>query len=167
MPFHPADGTIKWQYKTGGKIYASPLVIDDTVYFGSWDKNFYAVDLLTGKPKWKYAGADTFSISAVGQKGKIFIGNDDLKLYCLEAAAGKILWKTQLNSPVQLLASCPAIADTMLYIGSADANLYAIDTRNGAIKWKFKAQRPIIGSPIVTPHGVCVGSQDGNLYMVN
>ena len=55
----------------------------------------------------------------------------------------------------------------MMYVGSSDANLYAIDIRNGAIKWKYKTQRPIVSSPAVSLTGVCVGSQDGNLYSIN
>ncbi|OPZ91377.1 MAG: Outer membrane protein assembly factor BamB precursor [bacterium ADurb.Bin425] len=85
----------------------------------------------------------------------------------MDAHSGKVLWKTQINSPVPLLSSAPAIAGNMLYCGSPDANVYAIDTRNGAIKWKLKTQRPIVCSPALTTGGVCIGSQDGNLYLIN
>jgi outer membrane protein assembly factor BamB len=78
-----------------------------------------------------------------------------------------MLWKTPMNSPTPFLSSAPAIAGTMLYCGSPDANVWAIDTRNGGIKWKFKTQRPIISSPALSPSGIFVGSQDGNLYQVN
>jgi outer membrane protein assembly factor BamB len=54
-----------------------------------------------------------------------------------------------------------------MYLGSPDANVYAIDTRNGAIKWKYKTQRPIISSPAITPSGIFIGSQDGNLYRID
>lgn len=160
------DGKLVWQFRTGAKLMASPMVLDRTVYFGSWDHAFYAVDLATGKQKWKTGAAESFSVTATGVGGKIFAANDDLKLYCLDAHSGKVLWKTQINSPVPLLSSAPAIAGSMLYCGSPDANVYAIDTRNGAIKWKLKTQRPIVCSPALTAGGVCIGSQDGNLYLI-
>jgi outer membrane protein assembly factor BamB len=163
----PADGAILWQYHAGNKLYGSPLILGGTVFFDSWDKNLYAFDLATGKPKWKFTGPETFSISPVGDNGRIYVGNDDLKMYCFDAQTGRVIWKAQLNSPVPLLASAPALCGSCLYVGSADSNLYALDIRNGAIKWKFKAQRPIVSSPSVSRTGICVGSQDGNVYMVN
>lgn len=161
------DGSLLWQFRTGGKIMASPMILDNLVYFGSWDHAFYAVDLATGKQRWKTGAAESFSIAATGVGGRIFASNDDLKLYCFDAKTGKVIWKTQINSPVPLLSSSPAIAGNMLYCGSPDSNVYAIDIRNGAIKWKLKTQRPIVSSPAVFGGGVCVGSQDGNLYLIN
>lgn len=161
------DGTPLWTFHTRGKLMASPMLIDNTVYCGSWDQSFYAVDATTGKQRWKVSAPQAFSIAATGAGGKIFVGNDDLKMYCLDAASGKILWKTQLNSPVPFLSSSPAISGNMLYCGSCDTNVYAIDTRNGAIKWKIKTQRAIISSPAVSSGGICIGSQDGNLYCID
>ncbi|MBX9672211.1 MAG: PQQ-like beta-propeller repeat protein, partial [Candidatus Obscuribacterales bacterium] len=124
-------------------------------------------DAASGKQKWRVNCPESFSISATGAGGKIFVGNDDLKLYCMDSHTGKLLWKTQINSPVPLLSSSPAIVGNMLYCGSPDSNLYAIDTRNGAIKWKLKTQRPIVSSPAASRGGILIGSQDGNLYCVN
>jgi outer membrane protein assembly factor BamB len=78
-----------------------------------------------------------------------------------------MLWKTGINSPVPLLSSSPGLIGNMLYVGSSDSYVYAIDTRNGAIKWKYKTQRPICSSPAVSTTGVCIGSQDGNLYSID
>ncbi len=164
---HSTDGALIWQFKTGSKVYSPPLLMDGTLFFGGWDKQFYALDALTGRVKWKYTAAESFSIAPVGANGRVFIGNDDLKMYCFDAATGKLYWKTQFNSPVPLLASSPALVGGMLYCGSSDTNLYAVDVRNGLIKWKYKTQRPVISSPAVSSFGVCVGSQDGNLYMIN
>jgi eukaryotic-like serine/threonine-protein kinase len=54
-----------------------------------------------------------------------------------------------------------------VFVGSSDARLYALSMRNGAVKWRYETQRPIISSPAVSASGVCIGSQDGNLYLVN
>jgi outer membrane protein assembly factor BamB len=106
-------------------------------------------------------------VSAAGANNRVFVENDDLKMYCLDATMGKVLWKTPMNSPTPFLSSAPAIAGTMLYCGCPDANVWAIDTHNGRIVWKFKTQRPIISSPALSPSGIFVGSQDGNLYQLN
>jgi len=43
-----------WEYPTGDAVTATPTVVDGTVYAGSWDGWFYAVNLETGKLRWKY-----------------------------------------------------------------------------------------------------------------
>lgn len=161
------DGKVIWRYKTSGKILGSPMIMDGTVYVGSWDKNLYALDLASGATRWKFQGQESFSIAPTGADGKVYAGNDDHIMYCLNAASGKVLWKTTIFSPVPLLSSSPAIIGKMMFCGSPDNSVYAIDTRNGAVKWKFPTQRPIISSPAVCDSGICIGSQDGNLYMIN
>lgn len=161
------DGSMIWKFKTGGKVLGSPMIMNGLVYFGSWDKTLYAIDLANGSPRWKFKGQESFSITPSGANGRIFAGNDDHLMYCLDAHSGKMLWKTPIQSPVPLLSSSPAVMGNMLFCGSPDAHVYAIDVRNGGIKWKYKTQRPIISSPAISNSGVCIGSQDGNLYLIN
>jgi hypothetical protein len=47
-------GGIKWTFKTGGPIVASPAIADGVVYIASMDTYLYAIDQETGKEKWKY-----------------------------------------------------------------------------------------------------------------
>ena len=42
-----------WFFPTGDAVTATPTVVDGTVYAGSWDDYFYALDLETGKLRWK------------------------------------------------------------------------------------------------------------------
>ena len=39
-----AKGTLRWKFKTHGRITSSPAVADGRVYFGSYDGIFYALD---------------------------------------------------------------------------------------------------------------------------
>ena len=43
-----------WTFPTGDAVHTSPTVVGDTVYFGSWDGSFYALDKATGTQKWKF-----------------------------------------------------------------------------------------------------------------
>ena len=42
-----------WFLPTGDAVTATPTVVDGTVYVGSWDDSFYAVNLRTGALRWK------------------------------------------------------------------------------------------------------------------
>jgi outer membrane protein assembly factor BamB len=37
------DGKIKWTYTVGNSIHATPLLVNENLYFGSTDRNFYAI----------------------------------------------------------------------------------------------------------------------------
>jgi outer membrane protein assembly factor BamB len=43
-----------WFFPTGDAVTANPIVVDDTVYVGSWDGYFYAIDRASGALQWKY-----------------------------------------------------------------------------------------------------------------
>ena len=43
-----------WIFPTGDVVSASPAVVDDVVYTGSWDGYFYALDARSGQLKWKF-----------------------------------------------------------------------------------------------------------------
>lgn len=47
-------GHVQWSYRTGGKIFSSPVLSRRMVLAGSEDKNLYALDVATGQVLWRY-----------------------------------------------------------------------------------------------------------------
>ena len=45
---------LAWFFHTGDAVTATPTVVDGTVYVGSWDTKFYALNLETGRLEWEY-----------------------------------------------------------------------------------------------------------------
>src|SRR6185369_3260818 len=43
-----------WFFSTGDAVTASPTVVNGTLYVGSWDGKFYAVDAVTGAERWHF-----------------------------------------------------------------------------------------------------------------
>ncbi|HUB07033.1 MAG TPA: PQQ-binding-like beta-propeller repeat protein, partial [Myxococcales bacterium] len=84
----PANGTGAatqlWKYPTG-LVLSSPAVGGDgTVFVGSSDGNFYAIDGATGQLKWKHGvGAAVNSSPAIGSDGSVYFAADDGNLYAL------------------------------------------------------------------------------------
>jgi outer membrane protein assembly factor BamB len=79
------DGKKLWNYKTGGGIESSPLVISNEVFFGSSDAWVYALDTANGKLRWKYETGDKIlgapNWSREGDKLSILVGSYDFKLH--------------------------------------------------------------------------------------
>ena len=57
--FDEKSGRVDWSFPTGNFVYGSPAVAKvpgtpPSVYIGSYDEHFYALDALTGKQRWRY-----------------------------------------------------------------------------------------------------------------
>ena len=57
--FDEETGKVAWFFRTDDFIYGSPAVAHvprtpPSVYIGSYDEHFYALDALSGKPRWRF-----------------------------------------------------------------------------------------------------------------
>jgi len=115
---------LKWKInlQSGEEIIRSlnpPVVIGDTIYFGSDDKNFYALDVESGYMRWVFkCGAEINSIP-YADKDQVYFGCKDGKLYALSRETGREMWtfqtRSQINSQVQ------RYGDYIIFVGDSDA----------------------------------------------
>jgi eukaryotic-like serine/threonine-protein kinase len=158
VPIPSSD--LKWKFKADD-VVSSPLISDGIVYFGSWDGNFYAVEIDTGREKWRFKTGGAVQSCPAVSNGLICFGSGDSYLYCLEVATGRLRWKFKTDGPVY---SSPVIADGVVYFGSGDNSLYAVRSQSGTEKWKFDAEAPVHSAPAVAGGVICFGSDDNHLY---
>src|SRR5262249_40739592 len=85
-------GGVKWAFKTGGPIVASPAIADGVIYIGSFDSYLYAIDQETGKEKWKYKSRMRIASSPAVSGGLVYFVSSAGALGAVEAATGKIRW---------------------------------------------------------------------------
>ena len=153
----PDELELLWKYKTGGRVASSPAVVNDKVYFGSWDTYFYCLDT-NGNLLWKYKSSWIYSSPAV-VNDKVYFGSDDDYLYCLDTN-GNLLWKYETGS---LVSSSPAVVNDKVYFGSGDTYLYCLYT-NGNLLWKYKTGDSVHSSPAVVDGKIYFGSNDCYVY---
>jgi outer membrane protein assembly factor BamB len=173
----PSNLSLVWKFPTNGAVMSSPSVVDGIVYFGSQDKNIYAVNAWSGTLVWNFTTLIGIQSSPSIADGKVCTGGEDGYVYCLDAYKGNLLWKTFVNGnqPITsgaavMLRSSPAIVDGKVYVGSLDGNLYVLDFDNGAIDWKFKTSGLITSSPTVADGAVYTVAEEpvsGGLYKLN
>jgi outer membrane protein assembly factor BamB len=187
-PGVPEFHKVKWQFPAKGPVLSSPVVDGDTVYFGSSDHNFYALDLATGSLKWKFATQGRVSGSAAVANGSVYFESYDSNFYCLDAATGKLKWKFKTDGERRFAAknlhgaepaaelmpdvfdfflSSPALANGVVYFGSGDTNVYALDASAGTLKWKFKTGDVVHASPALSGNTLFIGSWDSYLYALD
>src|SRR5215813_1213910 len=59
--------TKAWQFDAGSAVRSSPLVNNNTVYFGNANGDFFALDKKTGQVKWKFTSGKAIHSSAACQ----------------------------------------------------------------------------------------------------
>ncbi len=173
----PTNLALLWNYTTNGAVSSSPSMADGRVYFGSQDKNVYALDAQTGGFIWKYPTESRILSSPAISNGKVYIGPDDGYVYALDAEDGSLIWKTFAGGYVEAnfaslvrIKSSPTIVGGRVYVGSLDKKVYSLDAVNGNILWTYETLGYITSSPAVSEGAVYIVSQEpdsGMLYKLD
>lgn len=164
------SGKVIWKFKTAGSKYFpkgellfEPLVYKNTVYIGSRDASFYAVNSSDGSLRWKVSDSKgAWYTTAAASGNTIYAASSDGHyVQALDPVSGKEKWKFYAGD---LIFSTPAVFDGVLYVGSHDGKVYAVDTETGGQVWQFKLGGDVLGSPLIDRDILMIGSDDGNFY---
>ena len=163
------SGILKWKYETGLEIDSSPAIgSDGTIYIGSGDKYFYALNP-DGSLKWKYETGEYIDSSpAIASDGIVYVGVGGVYFYALNPD-GSLKWRYEMGFSITY--SSPAIAsDGTVYVADFEGSLYALNP-DGSLKWKFKTGPSAFvssSSPAIGSDGtIYIGSGDNYLYAIN
>jgi outer membrane protein assembly factor BamB len=173
----PTNLLLKWAFSAQGAIVSSPTIANGITYFGSQDKNIYAVNAANGDLIWKFVTQARIGSSPAVVNGRLYTGADDGYVYCLDAYNGNLIWKSfaggyidiNLNAVVQLRSS-PTVVGGVVYVGALDNKTYAFNTDTGDVIWSYSTQGPITSSPAVVDGAVYITAQDptsGTVYKLN
>jgi eukaryotic-like serine/threonine-protein kinase len=66
-------------------VLSSPLITGNTVWIGSFDNRFYALDLKTGEALWSFKTKGNVFASAAVSGDLIYTASRDGFLYCFQA----------------------------------------------------------------------------------
>ncbi|MGA8664955.1 MAG: PKD domain-containing protein [Thermoplasmata archaeon] len=99
-----------WSLPSNGSDFSAPIVVNGTVYYGSWNGEEYAVDAATGRIEWQdFLGTDPCGYSPQGVSstpeyvnGTLYLGGgggltSDPDWYALNATTGDVEWQYQVG----------------------------------------------------------------------
>ncbi len=161
-------GGTYWDFPTGKGVFSSPIVAaDGTVYFGSADQNFYAINA-DGTLRWKVATGEIIdSAGLLDDQGRVYFGSGDGILRACDAATGTVAWTFAADPPavnrayINWFEGNVAIGPTgTLYVPNDDYFVYAIDRTTGEKVWRFKMPDQTWSLP-------AVDVTSGNLFVGN
>ena len=137
-------GELIWDYE-GVKnfVVTRPLIKDNTVYFGSWGNQFYALDVANGNPKWIWDSGQTnrmFSpaqVWPVSTHNKVYLASPDRYMTVLNAETGDVIWR--YNDLENRVRESIGISEdgNVVYAKTMDGKIIAVDATvpERQIKW--------------------------------
>ena len=168
--FDTTSGVLIWSFPTGDQIWSTPVVRDGIVYFGSMDRNVYALALgdeldQESRLLWKYrTGGSVVAIPLLLDQ-MVIIGSVDKKLYALDSRDGQFLW----SFPTDGWLWAGAVSDgKRIYASTMAGSVYAL-SKDGRPAWgsPFNAESPIVSTPVIVDDRIVVGTDGRKLYLLS
>lgn len=167
-----------WRYQTAGPIEAPPVVFGTTVYVGTTEGTFFALDQTTGAEIWTMPPEGRIGAAPALGEGEmaenqspmmVVVVDDDGAVRGHDAAvATGVQWTTRLDSRIR---SSPVVVDGRVYLATDDGFVHALDLIDGSELWRYPSEDPGLGtiSADLTFHeGILyVGTEAGILHMVD
>jgi eukaryotic-like serine/threonine-protein kinase len=156
------DGTQKSDIPLESYLIASPAVLGDMLYVGTYAGEVLAVNWKTDTIEWRYKDPvkdNPYHASAAVTDKLVVVGGQDKQLHCIDRQSGRRVWAFAARGQVN---SSPVIAGDRVYFGSNDRNVYAVSLKDGKELWKHNAGRSISAGPAVGENVLVVGTEGSN-----
>jgi outer membrane protein assembly factor BamB len=156
-------GRIKWRYETG-RAEPSPVIANQTAYFGDEDGRMYALDLRRRRARWVYSGGVKITASPALAGGRLYFGDYSGRVVALSARTGRRIWTGSAGSRVYGTA---AVAGGRVFVPSVFSGLSALSARTGALLWRIPSGAYTYASPAYHRGRVYFGTYAGIVYSVD
>ncbi len=153
-----------WDFETGDKIWATPLIEDGVVYIGSFDNKFYALAATDGREIWQFEAEGVFIAAPVIDGENVIVGSLDRNLYGLDKTTGAFKW--QFKGEKWFWGS-PILVGDRVYAPNTDGKVYAMDSADGSDVAEFTFETSIASSPAVVANRIVVADENGVLSIID
>lgn len=118
-----------WQYQATGMIECKPAVAGDLLLFGSWDRQFRALDRFTGQLRWSWNRTSSFYYAPaaswpVATADRVFVSDPQRYVSAIRLADGTTIWSSKTPEAWDSIGLSEDGTST-LYVRSLDGCLYA------------------------------------------
>ena len=168
-----AGEVVSWKLKTGGILYSTPLVVNDTVFIGSEDSIFYAIDFNNGSEIWRYKAGNKILSSAAYSNNVICFECGNV-LYGLNMD-GTEKWKVIISEGSvtnhydawDCFHSSPNIFNGVAYAGSERGQVIGVNIQTGEEVFRIDTGDRGVGihvKPAVYDNKIYFGECSGKFY---
>lgn len=150
----------------GSYLIASPALVGEMLYVGTYASEVLAVNWKEEKFVWRYRDPRRefpYHASAAVTEELVIVGGQDKQLHCINRQSGEKVWVFPTRAQVN---SSPVVVGDRVVFGSNDGNIYIVSLKDGAERWRFRAGSDVTASPAVGVGRLVIGAEgrNGALY---
>ena len=151
-------------------LIASPAVMGEMLYVGTYASEVVAVNWKEEKVVWRYKDPKRefpYHASAAVTEKYVVVGGRDKQMHCIDRKTGKKVWRFPTKGRID---GSPAIVDKRVIFGSSDRNLYVLNldtgkpvetfaTKNGTLAARFNTGSEITSGPAIGEGVLVIGTE--------
>ena len=127
------NGQPVWIFKTGGKVYSTPILDGNNVWCASSDSYLYGLDIHTGGQRFRLKNDKAVVSSPACSGNRVMVAGGDGHCRAWDITTGNPLW--DFDSVKNFVVTRPLIKDGVIFFGSWGNEFYAIDVETGKSRW--------------------------------
>ena len=118
---------IKWKLKLQDqpgrdRNFNPPIVVNNTIYFGSSDSNFYALDVESGYMRWVFKTRAPINSLPYADDKKVYFGSSDGFIYAVDQKTGEKEW--DFNTGHQVNSTVIGYEDMIVFTSDIGASYF-------------------------------------------
>jgi outer membrane protein assembly factor BamB len=155
------SGNEVFQLRMGAYSAASPAVLSNRLFVGTFGNQVQAVDHVQVKPLWTFEHATRkfpFAASPAATEGVVVAAGRDKHVYALDPESGKVRWEFATRAKIE---SSPLIAGKRVVVASGDKHLYLLDLESGGKVWSWEADAGFLASPALASGRLVISTERG------
>ena len=136
------NGLLKWSFQgLGAFVETKPVADKKRVYFGAWDRHFYALNLSDGSLAWKWNNGlpnrmlSPAAVHPVLSGKKVFIVAPDRYATALDTETGKVVWRT--NRKVGRESIGISEDGKTVYVKAMNDTIYALNALADTLQYRW------------------------------
>lgn len=135
-----------------------PVQADGTIFVGSGNGGFVAVDEATGQRRWRFDTRGRIRTGAAIAGEHVVFGGSDQFVYALRRDTGQEAWRLDTGAPVD---ATPVVDGGKVLVGNRGVGLLSIDLATGKPDWRSYFWGSWVEStPTVVDGVIYIGSSD-------
>jgi len=144
----------------GSPIETSPLLVDGSVFVGTWSGVMYKLNAKTGRLQCSFQAADDIKGSPAKYGDNIIFGDYSGNVYSMRRSNCETTWRVSAGSRFY---GGPGVSGETVVLGDVGGGVVALNAATGARRWRVATGDYVYSSPAIANGVVFIGSYDQKL----
>ncbi len=151
----------KRPFSTGGSpIETSPLLVDGSVYVGTWSGTLYKLNAQTGRMQCSFRASADIKGSAAQHGENVIFADYAGNVYAMRRRDCKPVWR--VNAGAKFYGG-PGVSGDTVVLGDVGGAVVALNATDGSRRWRVGTGNMVYSSPAIARGTVFIGSYDRRL----